>query len=173
LPVQLLLACLLLSPGLRVFAQSPPSEYDVKAAYLLNFTKFVTWPAEAFGTPDAPLTICIYGHDPFGATLDEILANEAVGRRPVRARRLFGVPARGGCHILFMSSAQRDAASVARRFGPGVLTVGESDGFVEDGGMIQFVVENRRVRFDINRQAAGAATLQLSSQLLRVARSVR
>jgi hypothetical protein len=154
-------------------AQAPPSEYDLKAAFLMNFTKFVEWPPEVFPVATSPITICVLGEDPFGPTLDQMLEGEVVNSRTLAARRIETVPAPRACHVLFLSSSERDIPQILKATGPGVLTVSEVGNFLQSGGMINFVVENRRVRFDINQSAATAAKLRISSQLLKVARVVR
>jgi YfiR/HmsC-like len=148
-------------------------EYEVKAAFLLNFAKFVEWPANAFSSPNSPLAICILGKDPFGRALDEIVRGERIGGHPAIVRRMAeaGVAAKT-CQIAFIAAGVRNVPAILRAFGPGVLTVGEQENFLVDGGVIRFAIENRRVRFDINRTAAQGAGLRLSSQLLMVARSI-
>ncbi len=148
------------------------SEYEVKAAFLLNFTKFVEWPASAFPEPKSPLTICILGKDPFGRTLDELVAGEDVSGRPLAVRRITRPPEPGACQVLFLAKGTGDVADVLRGLRRDVLTVGDRPDFLLQGGMIAFVLDNRRVRFDINQTAAEAAGLKLSSRLLMVARSV-
>jgi hypothetical protein len=149
-----------------------PLEYQVKAAFLLNFTKFVEWPPSAFNAPDAPLVLCILGEDPFGAALDQVVAGEVVNGRKVAVERIKRAPAPQSCQVLFVSGAGKDAAKILSDLGPGVLTVGEGADFLRGGGMIAFVIENRRVRFDIHQAVAEKAGLALSSRLLSVARSV-
>ena len=151
------------------FAMDGPLEYEVKAAFLLNFTKFVEWPASAFAAADSPIAICVWGNDPFGKMLDRIVAEEVIGGRKVVVRRIRQRPEPRSCQALFVNGAGKDVLSGV---GPRVLTIGEGEGFVRSGGMIAFVVENRRVRFGINESAAEAAGLKLSSKLLTVARSV-
>ncbi len=153
-------------------AMEGPLEYQVKAAFLLNFTKFVEWPASAFAAADSPIAICVWGNDPFGKLLDQIVAEEVVDGRKVVVRRIKGAPAPHTCQALFVNGTGKEAAGSLSALGPGVLTIGEGEGFVRRGGMIAFVVENRRVRFGINESAAEAAGLKLSSKLLNVARSV-
>lgn len=148
-----------------------PLEYDVKAAFLLNFTKFIEWPAEAFASP-AQISICILGEDSFGSTLDQIVSGEAVNGRKVTVQRIKRPPPPRTCQILFVSKSEKEVAKTLSALGPGVLTVGERETFVREGGMIAFVIEERRVRFDINQGAAEKAGLKLSSKLLGVARSV-
>ena len=149
------------------------SEYEVKAAFLLNFTKFVEWKPDAFNDANSPLTICILGPDPFGPAINLIIENELVNSRRLAVRRIAEVPVGKTCQVLFISSKGRELRRILGQVSPGVLTVGNSDDFIESGGMIQFIVENRRVRFEIARSVAEKRGLQLSSQLLKVARLVR
>jgi hypothetical protein len=171
-----LFTCLVTRLG--VLATFPPPvaaqslEYPVKAAFLLNFTKFIEWQATVFAQPDAPLSICILGDDPFGNTLDKTVTGEVVNGHRVVVQRLTRPPVAKSCQILFISGPEKDIHNIVAEVGPGTLTVGEGENFVHDGGMIAFVIENRRVRFDINQAAAANAGLKLSSQLLKVARSV-
>jgi hypothetical protein len=166
-----------LSPApLSAQAQSPASlEYQVKAAYLLNFTKFVEWPATAFSAPDTPITICVLGEDPFGPALDRIVEGESVNGRAVRARRSVPEANPQGCHVVFISRSERTAIAqiVSDLRGSRVLTVSEVPGFAGAGGMIDFIIEEGKVRFYINAAAAQAAGLTLSSRLLRVASAIR
>lgn len=162
--------CLLSPAG---FSQAPDtrtaerqaSEYDIKAAFLLNFARFVEWP----GASTLPFPICIVGDDPFGTALDQLVEGETVQGRRIIVRRAARVAE--SCLVVF--ARPKDTARAIAEAGPGVLTVGEGDRFVRDGGMIAFVVENRRVRFDINQKAVAAAGLQISSKLLNVARAVK
>jgi hypothetical protein len=154
------------------FAMDGPLEYQVKAAFLLNFTKFVQWPATAFASADSPIAICVWGNDPFGKVLDEIVAEEVVDGRKVVVRRIKGSPAPQTCQALFVNGTEKETPGSLSGLGMGVLTIGEGEAFVRRGGMIAFVVENRHVRFGINESAAQAAGLKLSSKLLNVARSV-
>lgn len=147
-------------------------EYRVKAAFLLNFTKFTEWPAASFAAADSPIEICILGEDPFGAALDQIVAGEIVNGRRVVSRRIKQAPTPKSCAVLFVSQSDKGALKTLPPFGPGVLTVGEGEDFVRHGGMIAFIIENRRVRFDVNRTAAEKAGLELSSKLLSIARAV-
>lgn len=147
-------------------------EYEVKAAFLLNFTKFVDWPPSAFSGPAAPFAICILGPDPFGGALEQVTANENVAGRKLIVRRLDQVPAPQLCQMLFVSEEGKSLERTLKAVPPAVLTVGDSEGFLRAGGMIQFVVESRRVRFDIQKSAAEHAALRMSARLLGVARRV-
>jgi hypothetical protein len=165
--------CLAFGLGMQfpssLFAADRTLEYQVKAAFLLNFTKFVEWPAGAFEAPDSPIHICIFGHDPFGPILDRMIAGEAVNGRSVTALRINRTPDAKACQVLFFDDSEKDGLSILPGLGPGVLTVGEEEGFLRGGGMIAFLLENRRVRFRIDRKAAENAGLRLSSKLLNVA----
>jgi YfiR/HmsC-like len=172
-----LLALLLVgaSAGARADARHD-LEYQVKAAFLFNFTKFVEWPSEAFKTPGDPLTVCVVGDDPFGDNLDAAVQGETVnGRRlkVVRTRTLAELRTTD-CHLVFVarSGRQRQQEILAALAGTGILTVGDETGFLTDGGVIRFVLDDNRVRFEINLAAAEASRLKLSSKLLRLARRV-
>jgi hypothetical protein len=163
-------AALLLFPN-RAAADAAP-EYEVKAAFLLNFAKFVDWPPGSFASSNSPIAICIVGKDPFGRGIDELVQGEVVNGRPVTVRRIAQAPAAQTCQIVFTQLSGKDTSGILNSLGPGVLTVGEGDNFIRDGGIIAFLIENRHVRFDIDRKAAEAAELKLSSKMLAVARTV-
>jgi hypothetical protein len=129
----------------------------------------VEWPASAIQGND--LDICVLGRDPFGSTLDETVAGRTVGNRTVRARRVSSTAGARGCNILFVSrSAQSEVDAVVSSFsGSPVLLVGEQDRFAREGGMINFVEVDNKVRFEINEAAAKKAGLKISSQLLKLA----
>ena len=150
-------------------------EHEVKAAFLYNFTKFVEWPQGAFPDDGAPVGVGVFGPDPFGPTLDEIVAGKRVGNRPLVIKRLDSSDGLAACHMLFVSSAKaaefvRLLPSLAHR---PILTVGETDGFCETGGVVEFVMRQRKVRFRINVTAAERAGLKISSRLLDLAEVVR
>jgi hypothetical protein len=169
------LLCLTLALGtlskLRSWAADESLEYQVKAAFLLNFTKFIEWPPAAFELPNSPVTICILGEDPFGGSLNQIVAGESVNGRNIAVLRIDRPPAQKVCQVLFWGKSNAPSKAVPE-LGPGVLTVGEGERFVREGGMIGFLIDNRRVRFDINQSKAEGAGLKLSSKLLSVARTV-
>ena len=161
----------------ELYAQTQGSllEYQVKAAFLLNFTKFVEWPTAAFTAPDAPITICVIGEDPFGTILDQTIEGESVNNHGVRARRLLPDGNLRSCHIVFISRSERErfAQIVSGLRGSSVLTVSELPGFADAGGVIEFIIEGGKARFYINAATAEDAGLKLSSRLLRVAKEVR
>jgi hypothetical protein len=164
----LLLALVSDWPLARLGAATVALEYEVKAAFLLNFTRFVEWPPSAFSGGDAPLVICIRGDDPFGTVIDQIVEGELVNGRKVVVERMRSDEQKS-CHVLYAGSNRLIALAAG---GGAVLTVGEGADFLHQGGMIAFVLENRRVRFDVNLKAVTNAGLKLSSKLLSVARSV-
>jgi len=174
----LLAACfaVLLMPEQRLDAQAPkPSEYQVKAAYLLNFGRFVEWPSRPGAPADDPFQMCVLGKDPFGNLLDAALAGEAINHAPVIARRITKSQDATGCRILFISASEEGSLKSilqALEKAP-VLTVSDLAQFTRQGGMIQFVLSGNRVRFDVNLVAARAAGLNLSSELLKLAVSVK
>jgi hypothetical protein len=168
-----LLASLCVTAGYPVrAADDQPSEYQVKAAFLLNFTKFVEWPATAFADEHSPLAICILGEDPFGNALNQIVKGEAVNGRELAVERIRRAPSPKSCQVLFVAKSEKEVPRILAGVGPGVLTVGDQENFLQEGGMVAFVIENRRVRFDIRQSAAGNAMLTISSRLMNVARSV-
>lgn len=165
----------LLGLAAPVSAQKAAGEYDVKAAFLYNFAKFVQWPPDAFDAPGSPMTLCILGKDPFGDTLDTLVRGETLQGRRMAVYRTRDVLEVRDCHIVFLPqgerSRQEEVLAVVR--GAHTLTVGESDSFLDGGGVIRFVLEANRVRFEVNLAAAERNGLRISSQLLRLARSVQ
>jgi hypothetical protein len=172
-----LLALLLAAAALeaRASAQaSRPNAYQVQAAYLYNFGKFVKWPNVAPANQSGAFTICVLGQDPFGAVLESTLAGESVDGKPVAVKRLTRAQDAGSCHILSISTAQRDLkATLAAIDDSSVLTVSEIPDFSKRGGMIQFILEGDRVRFEINLESAEKSHLVFPSELLKVAAAVR
>ena len=166
------LAMLLLG---RTRAQSPTAgEYQVKAAFLFNFAKFVEWPSSSLPDLSAPLRICILGRDPFGDELRNITKEKTVSGRKLQIDQLVDLQHAKTCQILFIASSERAQLKeiLEALQGANVLTVGDTNGFPEQGGMINFVLENDRVQFEVNRKAAEQAGLKISSKLLSVAKLV-
>jgi len=161
-------------PG--ALAQSPkPTDYDVKAAYLYNFGRFVEWPGKVEATQGGSFTVCVLGQDPFGPSLDTTLAGETIGGKAVVAKRISSAQESGNCQILFLSltEASRLNKIITDLDKKAVLTVSDMPQFVKGGGMIQFVLEEKRIRFEVNLTATQRAGLTLSSELLKVATVVR
>ena len=153
-------------------AQRPEVDEDgVKAAFLYNFTKFIDWPSSAFAADSSPFVVCAYADAGFRKKLEEILQGEQVRGRPITIAAGEVEDARG-CHLLYFSkdATGRQARILAPLRQAPVLSVGEGRPFLEQGGLIAFVLENNRVRFAVNKRGMDAAGLTISSQLLRVAR---
>lgn len=154
------------SPG-----QTPNVEYRIKAAYLFNFAKFVSWPSQTFAQTNSPIVIGILGKDPFGAELDQTVAGKKIEQHPLQVKRLNDSDPLSGCQILFIADSEhRRVAQLlenARRLP--ILTVGEMDDFTEAGGMIRFLKHDNTIRFEIDLAPVQRAGLKISSKVLQVA----
>lgn len=156
---------LLLLAAAPLRAQDVPLEYQVKAAFLYNFVKFVDWPV---GTQSGPLTICVAGRNPLGSVLEDTVRDETIGGRPITTRVILEPEA--GCHVMFIPDGAATTAYLRAARTTPILTVGEKSSFLDAGGIINFFVDNGKVRFAINPQAAERAQLRISSRLLQLAR---
>lgn len=168
----IVLALLFAVSSLRA-EQPKPNEYQVEAVYLLNFGKFIEWPARV-DAPGEPFTICVLGQYPFGTALDKTIAGESIDGRRVAARRISKSQEAMNCRILFigLSEETRLAEILKTLDKASVLTVSNVPKFSQRGGMIQFVVEASKVRFEVNLGSAERVGLTLSSELLKVATTV-
>ncbi len=146
----------------------------MKAAFLYNFAKFVEWPQNSFSDASAPLRICVFGQDPFGEELRDIAREKTVNGRKLEVNHVVDLQHARSCQILFIASSGGPSAEqlIAGLRGASVLTVADTKGFTEQGGMINFVVENDRVQFEVNHKAAVQAGLKVSSRMLSVAKLV-
>jgi hypothetical protein len=162
----------LVAPPAAYSQTPPPSEYTVKAAFLFNFAKFVEWPPETFSDPASPFAIGIIGENPFDSNLQHAVENKNINGHPLVVKQIKQLSELNNCQILFISISERKRLPEILKSiqGAGVLTVSEMDHFLEGGGMIQFLMEERRVRFAINDQAARKTGLRISSKLLHLAR---
>ena len=149
-------------------------EDEVKAAFLYNFTKYVDWPTAAFSGQSDPFRLCVLSDSEFAQAVQSIVVGETARGRALQLVRPDSA-AWPTCHILFVgqSHAERAGAILSAVSGRPILTVGETPKFLDQGGAVLFVVEQNRVRFDIDLRSAGRAGLTVSSKLLRVARRVR
>ena len=163
-----------LGPSSEIHAQNSPSEYQVKAAYLFNFLKFVEWPGQAPGDAPGPWMICVVGENPFGNDLTQAVSGKSVQGHELMVKDSLSLPDLHACHILFVSASEKKRlpAILAALKGSSALTVADMENFTESGGMIQFMSEDGRVRFVINVGAASGAGLKVSSKLLSLAQSV-
>jgi YfiR/HmsC-like len=153
---------------------SPPGEYQLKAAFLFNFAKFIDWPPASFTNPQASFSICILGADPFGSAMDELLQGKTIGDRRVSVQRSHQIADMRHCQMVFVSSSEKARVReiIEGLKGTNALVVGETEGFAAAGGAIQFAIEDNHVRFLINTDAAERAGLKVSSKLLSLARVV-
>jgi hypothetical protein len=155
-------------------ADSPRDEYEVKAVFIYNFAQFVTWPASAFERTDSPLVIGIVGKDPFGAKMEQtVKGKELRGRSFVIKRPKWGAEMKD-CHILFVSSSEKDKVGQLADLlkGAPVLVVGDMPNFARRGGIVNFFMKDNKVRFQINADAAKRAKLTIDSRLLSLAEIV-
>lgn len=147
------------------------NEYQVKAFFLYNFARYVEWPSHSFKSPGDPIVICILGQNPFGNALDQAVSGKSVEGRPFVVRQVSDMPLSGACHILFVNSSERRRfrSTAAKLKGTGVLSVGDTPGFTADGGVVELKLEDGKVRFEIDIDAAAREHLHISSKLLSLA----
>ena len=163
---------LVISTTLRVGAAETKSkltrEYDLKAAFLFNFTHFVEWPSEAFADDNAPIVIGILGDDPFGPVLDRIIEGETIKNRKLVVKRSRRIQDLRTCHVLFISKSEKGRIGqiLTSLDGASVFTVGEVEGFARRGGITNLFLQGNKVRFEINMQVAKRKGLKISAQLL-------
>ncbi len=169
----LALALLCAAPVLAIGQDS--LEYPVKAAFLVKFGAFVDWPAAAFASPASPLQLCLIGDDPVGPALERAASGQQIGGRAIEVRRLKAVRPDSGCHIVYLASSEapRLPQLVEPLRGSSVLTVSDVKPPAPAVGIINFVIKDERVRFDIDDEAAMQNQLVISSKLLSVALSVK
>lgn len=156
-------------------AESPlQREYEIKAAYLYNFINYIEWPENAFPAPGGTITVGIVGQSPFGAAL-EVLNGKQVKGRTVTLKQITDINDLGQCQIVFINSSEKAHVPelLEKLKDSRVLTVSEIDGFAQDGGIINFISEHNKVRFEINPDAAHRLGLNISSELLKLAKVVK
>lgn len=177
----MLLGCALAAmclAGAALAQEKPSVEYKIKAAYLLNFAKFVEWPTNRFATATSPIKVGVLGKDPFGGDLDRIMAGRVIEGRKFEIIRAAEPEASLACHIVFVSSSERRRSPqiIETLHKAGVLTVGEHEQFLQQGGIIRFFLHNdplrseSTVRFEINAEDAQKAGLRISSKLMHIAK---
>ena len=161
-------------PFRSIHAQEAPTEYQLKAAYLFNFLRFVEWPGDPQEDAHGHWVIGIVGDNPFGDELTQIISGKTVQGHELQVRRFQAGEDLRACHVLFISASEKKRlpSMLAALNGSSTLTVADMEHFLESGGMIQFVMEEKRVRFGIDVGAAGRARLKVSSKLLSLARTV-
>ena len=154
-------------------SQSPQSEYQLKAAFIFHFAQLVEWPHQAAGE-SGKLLLCTLGDDPFHGELEETVSGKRIGPSMLRVRHARLTQELHGCQLLFISKAEarRIPAVLSEIQRSPILTVGETEGFLDAGGIIRFCLEGNKLRFEINRSAADMAGLKVSSRLLVLAKNV-
>lgn len=166
----MLLCSLVFTIGFECGAQ--PTEYQIKAAFIFNFARFVEWPPKAFADTNSPMIIGVLGKNVFGDDLTQTISGKAINGHPLEFQIFKSVADATKCHVLFINSSEKTHLSkiLAQLQGSGILTVGdEMDNFLADGGMINLRIVDDKVRFEINNEAAKKADLIISSKLLRLA----
>jgi hypothetical protein len=169
--LRLSLLWLLLAGGLVHAQAPPPTEYQLKAAFLFNFAKFVEWPPAAFASNTSPIVIGVLGQNPFHDDLAQMVRNKTIDNHPLVIQEFRALAEATNCHILFVSTSEKDRLPEILKAlkGASVLTVGEMDHFTESGGMINFVIKENKIRFQINSDQAAKAGLKISSKLMSLA----
>jgi hypothetical protein len=177
LTVFLCLAALALSfAPEKVHAQSDVSkEYQIKAAFVFHFTQFVEWPAASFTNADVPFCIGVLGENPFGGALDDTVKGETVANHKIVVQYSRRVADLKNCQIVFVCQSEKTRLPriLGELDGKNLLTVGECDGFAQRGGVMNLYLEDGKVHFEINPDAAGRKELKISSQLFRLGKIVR
>ena len=151
-----------------------PTEYQVKAAYLYNFPRFIEWPSSVHWDDQASITLCILGEDPFGGALEPAQGKIVKGRKMV-IKHCAKLDQLDKCHLLFVSrSEEKNLPEILAKIKNwNTLTVSDMEGFAQSGGVINFVTVEKKIRFEINLDAAERADLKISSKLLRLAKIVK
>jgi len=152
-----------------------PTEHQVKAAFVFNFTKFVEWPTAAFRSSPNTINICLIGEDLLSKALDEVVKGQSVGGRGFAVRRLTQIPRDDSCQIAFLGGMDKNRAEqvLAPVKALPILTVVDNEDGGDPGAMIGLVIEDSKVRFNINLEAAEKVGIKLSSKLLKLAKTVR
>lgn len=156
------------------FGAESSREYQVKAAFLFNFTKFIEWPVERFATPTNPVVIGVFGKNPFGNDLSETVKGKTNGNRSFMVR-VVSTPAEAtNCHLVFLPAGEDKVLAEMQPLlvAAGVITVGETELFARQQGVINFVMEAGKLRFDLNMETADHARLKINAQLQQLARKV-
>ncbi len=170
--IPLVVALLLALGKVTGAAERAPDEYEVKAAFLYNFARYVRWPPRDATRPSPTFVITVVGRDPFGALLDEAIRDADVDGRPLEVRRITNPGEIGPSDIVFVGEPEHVAAVLARVAGTPTLTVGEDEHFAERGGVIGFRTQRDRVRLEVNLGAAERAGFRISAELLKLAHIV-
>lgn len=147
-------------------------EYEIKAAFIFNFAQFTQWPDSAFSSRDAPFVVAVIGDDPFGPALQQVMDGRSVAGHPIIVKHFDSPGQIHGCHVLYVPASEEDhLTDIFNAVGnQPILTVGETSKFLWAGGIIQFLIADGKIRFEIAPDAADKAGLRLSSRLLSLAK---
>lgn len=160
--------------GLILAQAQTPTEYQLKAAIIYNFPKFVEWPSLAGTDLNLPIVIGILGEDPFGQEIDGVINGKTANGRRLVIKRFSHIKELSRCHILFVSSSEKNNLNqIFAAAGSGVLIVGDTARFAEAGGVINLTMIGGKVRLIINQAAAERAGLRISAKLLSLAQVIR
>jgi hypothetical protein len=162
---------MLIMLAFKGFSQEERSEYEIKAAFLYNFAKFVEWPANVFPSTNSPIIVGILGQNVFGNDLEKTIRNRKVNNRGFQFKNFASAADATNCQILFISPSLKDdfPRILSTLNNASILTVSEVDGFIKAGGMINFTIQDKNVRFQISDEAAKKGGLKISSKLLSLA----
>jgi len=167
--IVLLFAGLLLGSGTFNLCYGGPTEPQIKAAFIYNFIKFVEWPQRSFQRADSPVSVCAIGDDPLVNTLDSLNGRSAQGRT-IAVKRINKTADAEKCHVIYIAKSEKDqTAAMLKPTRAGLLSVGDTKSFPAMGGIINFLLSENRVTFEINMDAAERAELKISSQILKLA----
>lgn len=161
--------------ALEARSESETREYQIKAAFLLNFVRYATWPKESFADAKAPIVLTVFGRDPFGEILESTFRGEEVNGRRIHVARSRGVPERIDGHLAFCGGLEHEERQLLleRCRKQPVLLVGETPDFAHEGACINFYLQDQKTRFEINTEALAEGRLELSPAVLKLARIVK
>jgi YfiR/HmsC-like len=172
----LLVLLLLLAQAARSFAADPQTltEYQIKAGFFFNFTRFVDWPESAFVTASSPILVCVLGETPLTDLVTDVALGKVVNGRAVSLRRVKASDDLRLCNLLFISAEEeRHTAEILGSVKKtSTLTVGETPGFAQAGGMINFSIQENKVKLELNLEATTRVGLKVNSKLIAVSRLV-
>jgi hypothetical protein len=174
--LQHVLLVMLLAVGLKLSAQTAATkEYQIKAAFLFNFAQFIEWPADALTNTDVPFRIGILGDDPFGTALEDTVQGETIHSHKIIVQRSREIGDLKNCQLIFIDKSEKNRVAdvLSELDSKPTVTVSEIDGFARNGGVINFYLEEKKVRFEINPVAAQNDGLKISSQLLSLGKIVQ
>jgi hypothetical protein len=171
-----LLLCVIFTVGFNCQAQnSQPTKYQIEAAFIYNFARFVDWPTQVFTDASSPMVIGVFGKNRFGTDLEQTISGKMIGGHPLQFRQCASLAEATNCQVLFISDSEKNHLSkiISGLSGASILTVSETDNFLAAGGMINLRIVDDKMRFDINNSAAKSAGLTISSKLLSLAVNVK